>query len=396
MSDLGELYRRGPSAVAGAPGASSAGWLRAVLARLAGAFDIWLWAFVFAPSLAAGVYYFGIASDLYMSEAKFIVRSASTASPSLVGAMLQTTGFSAGSDQASSVQDYILSRDAVRALEAHDHLREVLDRPGADFLSRFPNFYSGRSFEALFKHYADFVSVSMDGSSGVSTLRVKAYTREDARDIAEALLGYSEVLINRMNERQLGDTVATMQGQVQLAEERVAGVQRRLEEFRLRHQMLDPDTVAGNLNATLRQMMETRTGTQTQLSLLQQNSPASPEIPYLRTRLATLDAQIAATRKEAAGDVDSVATTLGDFEQLKLERELAEKSLSSATLSLEQARLEAVRHQLYIDRVVEPNLADYPLYPKRIVSFVMVVVTCLLGYGIAWLLIAGLRDHAAD
>jgi capsule polysaccharide export protein KpsE/RkpR len=36
--------------------------------------NIWFWAIVGLPTLIAGVYFFGIASDLYMSEVKFVVR----------------------------------------------------------------------------------------------------------------------------------------------------------------------------------------------------------------------------------------------------------------------------------------------------------------------------------
>ena len=41
------------------------------LRKLFGVFNVWLWVFVFFPTLLAGVYYFGIASNLYLSEAKF-------------------------------------------------------------------------------------------------------------------------------------------------------------------------------------------------------------------------------------------------------------------------------------------------------------------------------------
>ena len=75
--------------------------------------------------------------------------------------------------------------------------------------------------------------------------------------------------------------------------------------------------------------------------------------------------------------------------------ELAEKALASAFTSLEAARLEAQRQQLYLETIAQPNLADYPLYPKRLVSFGMVLVSCLLAYGIAWLLVISAREHAA-
>ena len=73
----------------------------------------------------------------------------------------------------------------------------------------------------------------------------------------------------------------------------------------------------------------------------------------------------------------------------------SEKALASAFTSLEAARIEAQRQQLYLETIAQPNLADYPLYPKRIVSFGMVLASCLLVYGIAWLLVASAREHVA-
>ena len=45
--------------------------------------NIWFWAIVGLPTLLAGVYFFGIASDLYLSEVKFLVRG--PAKPQLGG-----------------------------------------------------------------------------------------------------------------------------------------------------------------------------------------------------------------------------------------------------------------------------------------------------------------------
>ena len=62
---------------------------------------------------------------------------------------------------------------------------------------------------------------------------------------------------------------------------------------------------------------------------------------------------------------------------------------------MRQAQVDAQRQQLYLETIAQPNLPDYPLYPKRMVSFSMVLATCLLAYSIAWLLIASVREHAA-
>src|SRR5436305_3989527 len=170
------------------------------LRRLFRLFNPWLWGIVGLPTLIAGVYYFAIASDLYLSEAKFIVRSPKQVQTSGIGALLQSTGLSRAVEDTSAVQDFIMSRDAVRELEQKDDLRVVFSRPEGDFLTRFPGILFWRKdFEALFSRYDHFVSVETDTGTGVTALRVKAYRPEDAHTLASTLLGYSEQLINDLN-----------------------------------------------------------------------------------------------------------------------------------------------------------------------------------------------------
>src|SRR6202048_4337278 len=104
--------------------------------RLFRSLNIWFWAIVGVPTLAAGIYYFAIASDLYLSEAKFIVRSPKQVQMSGIGALLQSTGFTRAADDTAAVQDFIMSRDAVRRLEQQDSLRAVFSRPEGDFVTR--------------------------------------------------------------------------------------------------------------------------------------------------------------------------------------------------------------------------------------------------------------------
>src|SRR5215469_7368524 len=106
-----------------------AGWRPARLFR---SVNIWLWAIVGLPTLAAGVYFFGIASNLYSSEVQFIVRSPKQVQSSGIGALLQSTGLGRAADDTAAVQDFILTRDAVRKLENQNDLRTVLSRPEGD------------------------------------------------------------------------------------------------------------------------------------------------------------------------------------------------------------------------------------------------------------------------
>jgi capsular polysaccharide transport system permease protein len=357
--------------------------------------NIWLWAIVGVPTLAAGVYFFAIASDLYSSEAKFIVRSPKQVQTSMLGALLQTTGLGRTADDTAAVQDFIMSRDAVRKLEQQDDLRAILGRPEGDVVARFPGILRRTDFEALFRRYGYFVSVETDTSTGVTSLQVKAFRAEDAQKIATALLTYSEQLINELNERSRRDAVATAQSEVDRAQEQIARVQSELTAYRVQQKMLDPKTTSAVVLELIAQMNTTLATARTQLAELLKDSPNSPQIPLVKTRIASLENQIAEERAKLSGENNSIVTALTEYERLTLERELAEKALASAFTSLEAARLEAQRQQLYLEPIAQPNLPDYPLYPKRIASFSMVLVSCLVAYGIVWLLVVSAREHAA-
>src|SRR5258706_14961876 len=81
--------------------------------------NIWFWAIVGLPTLLAGVYFFAIASDLYLSEVKFLVRGPAKHTNSL-SSMLSSAGASMASEDTFAVHEYLLSRDAVRRLERED------------------------------------------------------------------------------------------------------------------------------------------------------------------------------------------------------------------------------------------------------------------------------------
>jgi hypothetical protein len=100
-----------------------------------GSLNIWFWALVGLPTLIAGVYYFALASDLYLSEVKFVIHGPAKAPTSAISAMLASAA-SAVSDDTFAVHEYLMSRDVVRRLEREDDLRSLIGRPEGDLISR--------------------------------------------------------------------------------------------------------------------------------------------------------------------------------------------------------------------------------------------------------------------
>lgn len=398
MSDF-SYFRRAQAAVREAVAGSAVRPRRAgALRRLFGAVNIWFWAIVGVPTLVAAVYYFGLASNQYMSEADFVVRGPGTTKSLGIGSMLSSSssGQQPGQDEALIVQQFIMSRDAVRQLARHADLRAALDRPEADVVSRFPGLLFWRNdFEALYKAYSRFVEVDIDGETGVSVLQVKAYRPEDAQRIAQALVTYSEQLVNELNDRTRREALRSFQKEVDATQQRIGDIQTKLTAYRIKQQMLDPKSAAEGPLALLQVLNTQRASNQAQLADALKNSPHSPQLPLLRTRIASLDRLIADERGKITGEGDSVAAAETEYERLSEAKKLADTELASAYKSLEAAQLDVQRQQLFLETITVPNLPDFPLYPKRVVSFAVVLASCLLAYGIAWLLVASVREHAS-
>lgn len=353
----------------------------------------WFVAIVIVPGALAILYFGLIASDIYVSEARYVVRSVNGPRPGVIGAMLQNTGLASSQDDAYSVRDFILSRDITHRLETAHDVRGVLTRPEGDFVSNYPLRFTGHSFEQLYWVYGRFVSVTVDETTGISTLRVRAFRPEDARNTASAILTYSEDLINRLNDRARHDAIDVAEREVMRCEKRIADAQAALTEYRLENRTLDPEHASGMvLDLASRLSAESATA-QAQLAEVLKASPDSPMITVLRRRIAALNSQVAAERNKVVGSNNGVVRTISEYERLVLEREFADKNLASAVTSLETARLEAQRKQIYLDRIVQPNLPDYPLFPRRLVSILEVLLTTLLIYGIGWLVSASVREH---
>jgi len=81
------------------------------------------------------------------------------------------------------------------------------------------------------------------------------------------------------------------------------------------------------------------------------------------------------------------------FQILTYERANAEKQLGSAIDALEDAKLEAQKKKIYLERVVQPNLPDYPIFPKRIFNILTTIAISLIMWLIVRLLVAGAKDH---
>ena len=362
---------------------------RGFLRRNAG----WL-LFVLLPTALVTLYYGLVAADLFASEARFVIRSPSKPQIGGIGSLLQGGPVGVSHDDVYTVHDYLLSRDALRALSEREDLRAVFGRPEADFIARYPNLVYDTSFEDLFLYYGHRVEAVFDSTTGITTLTVKAFRAEDAQRLAKHLLELGEALVNQLNERARASAVRDAEAQVAQAESRVSEVQTQLLSYRTRERLLDPGKSSASVVDSQARTQAELNGTRARLAQIERTAPESPVRRELATRIDILARQVEEQRSRLAGTGDSLAPKISEYNQLVLRQDFAERALTSALASLETARSEARRQQVYLERVVEPNLPDRALFPKRLSSILIVFVSCFILYTIGALLLAGVREHA--
>ncbi len=300
---------------------------------------------------------------------------------------------SSAQTDAYAVHEYINSRDGLRELGRRLDVAALLSPPGADALSRYPRFWEKRSKEGLFKGFKRFVTVGYDSTTGISTLRVEAFRPRDAQAMSEALLSGGERLINRLNERSASNAVKEAEVARDLARERLSAAQQQLTAFRNREEFISPEVSAAEGAQLIGGLLATVANLRADRAQLASEAPSSPQLPVLDGRIAAYESQIAAERGKLSGNSGSLAPKISVYEDLSLNRELADRELAQATAALVSAEQGVREQQLYLDHIVSPSLPDDPAEPRRWLAILTVLCSSLLAYGVGWLVWTGVHEH---
>ena len=118
---------------------------------------------------------------------------------------------------------------------------------------------------------------------------------------------------------------------------------------------------------------------------------ASYEIEVAKRNLEKADKALIDFRSQSKPSDDKYF--IPRFQMLGYERANAEAQLGTALGALEAAKLDALKKKIFIERIVQPNLPDYPLLPKRLFGILTTIAISWVIWFILRLLAAGARDH---
>ena len=353
-----------------------------------------LWITVIIPTVISVLYFGLVASDQFTSESSFVVRSSKNqAALSDIGAILQGAGFSRAQDDTYTVRDYMQSRTALGELGKKLPVRQFYEENG-DLFSRFNAFGLFDSNEAFYQYYVKKVGINFDVISGITTLGVTSFNASESAKINQALLAQGEDLINKLNTRARKDTIRYAEDAVKVAEERVQEAAANLTEYRTKHGIFDLKAQSEVQMGLISKLQDELIVIQTQLDQVRAVTPDNPQIPGLKAREQSLRKEITSQLRQIfGGGNNSLANQAADYQRLFLENELAEKQMAVAVTSLENAKAEAERQQLYLEVVSQPSVPDMAQLPTRIYNIIATLIIGLIVYGILSLLIASVREH---
>ncbi|WP_418610343.1 capsule biosynthesis protein [Gluconobacter cerinus] len=342
--------------------------------------------------MLTAIYFGAFASPQYISNAQFVVRGQTTQSGSMLAGLLQG-GSSGATEDTYAVQDYLMSRDAAELLIENDSLKSIYYPPKADALARFPNFYSGKTFEHFYAYYQRHVIAELDTTTGISTLSVRTFNARDSQKVAQSLLIAAEQLVNRMNTRQRVNTIAASMKEMEDASQRLSAINARLAAYRNEIAMLDPAKQSQPILKDIASLQTILITTRMQIAQLEQSTPDSPLIPVYKRRIDALNNEISLAATHVTGTSNSLVPKISGYDDLIFQRTLLEKEVSAAASAVEAAKVQANRQILYLDEVTQPNLPDYASYPRGVANTAIVFVITFGLYLMVMLLIGGAKEH---
>lgn len=349
--------------------------------------------FVIVPFLASTIYYAFIASDQYIAEARFAVRSLAE-DQNRDNADSSILSMSTMSQDGYIVTSFIHSTEILKRLGKSINYRDMFSIEGADFLSRIDK---NESIEEFLKYWEKQVSTYVDGPSGIITLKTRTFSPEHSRQLASVIIRESESLINELSIRAQRDMTARFTEEVRRSTENYRQALAALNDFQNTTGFLTPEARATETGSLLVSLLARKLDLDTRLFVLKESSAElSPAHQQLMLASKNLEEQIVRLREELAGgarDDENIAGAIKTFAHLETNRRVAESLYEASRKNLEMAQAEAARKALYVVVFVPPTVPQESLYPHRWSSPLLI----LLALSVAWvtlaLIWASVEDH---
>jgi capsular polysaccharide transport system permease protein len=360
---------------------------------------------VMVPSLVTVYYYYFVASPQYQVETQFSVRGSSQGSVSALG-LGSMFGSSMQSGDSYIVASYVESLQLIRDVKSQlgIDLRQYFVKDDIDYLYEIE---PDMPLEKFVDYWRDMTDVAFNSTTGNVTFYVYAFSAEDSKAIADAVLKVSETLVNNLSENSRLQLTQVASKQVERAEARMKKVREDIQNLRSTEQEFDPVQIVAIQNQVT-QSLESQLS-QLRIRLTAVTKAASAETPsakVIKRQIDALEQQLAehksklsneptsATNAKGAGDDGNLSAVLAKFEELTVEQGFATQAYTTSLAALESALMEAQKQERYFATFVMPAVPEIALYPLRMLDSFIAFLVFLAFWLVCQFLFRSIRDHA--
>ncbi|WP_417248391.1 capsule biosynthesis protein [Celeribacter sp.] len=352
--------------------------------------------FVFLPTIIAGHYFYNIATPMYATDSSLVIKQAqSTSASGGIGSLFSGSPLGT-SQEAVTVQDYLMSKDAMLRLDRDAGFKAHFSSEAIDPIQRLPE---NPSNEETFKVYKKRVRIGYDPTEGILKMEVVAADPQTSTDFSNKLITYAEERMDQLTQRLRDDQMQGARESLEDAEAKMLAAQEQVVELQEQMGIISPD-------AETSAIMSQISGFETQLQekklqlqqLLDNQNPNQARVDGVRgdiRRLENLVTELRAQLTQAQGPSGSLARITAELRMAEVELATRQAMVQQALQSLEMARIEVNRQVSYLATGVSPVAPEDPAYPRKFENTLLALFLFSGIYLLASLTAAVLREQVS-
>lgn len=331
--------------------------------------------FVMLPTLMVGWYFYVIATPMYGTKSEFVIQQSESSGAAGLGGLFSGTGLATQTDS-TTVQSFLLSRDAMLRLDEDHDFKAHFQNPEIDAIQRLD---SGASNEEAYAMYQDMVLVGYDPTEGILKMEVIAADPVASQTFSEALISYAEERVDHLTQRMRQDQMADAIESYDRAELDRQEARAALTQAQVDATVLDPAGAVGALQQRISALELEMDQKRIDLAALESASrPNRARVDAIKGEIARIEDQIALLRSQVStgiGDNASQAETVAKLREAEENYAFAVERVAAAQAAMDSARIEANRQVRFLSVSVAPIAPDEATYPRAFENTLLAFLT---------------------
>lgn len=326
----------------------------------------------------------------YTSNTKILIKSmAKPDNLSGLGSLMMPTQ---NTTDAMLMKEYVESNSMYEIINSKYNLESVYMSDEEPIHSRiFEN-----KKENLYERFNEKVDVSVDEISGVITISYESGNKDRSRMVLIDIVKASEDFVESINKTLVNLEVREAKEALEESIIELSTQTRRMISYQKKKEMISPEDKVGRLRSTLLDLKSKKIDLQLELKKKRNYlQPESFEVTELSESIKSIQGvidEVASSISNSNKD-SSLPRTIGGYEEISADLELAKKMWEMAAKNLNVLKKSSVKKSKVIITISKPTIPQVYSYPDRWSIYINALIIMLLVFGIFGIVKETIRDH---